>query len=292
MPRRSNKFARRRNYGRRRGKKNTKLSLYTRKGAKSQARQIWKNQKQITALSRQLSQSYSRYFYSTTGHSSTVTYPGIVFPLVSPATMAPCFNSPYVRTYGSHCKYNFMDIKGLVQIQGGDSVVMVDIYVLQLNKQTAEQTRTDLTDDLSDLTTLFSASGQGKWNGRYYYNTGNALLEGRRGTMMNPDAFNIRAHRSFMVGDKAESGTALDPGEDVDNIKDANKPFSIRIPHPIKLEVAVGQDQGGAAHTWKNLQTAEVEPMKQLYMFVSCNAVEGTELFVDWNMITSVNEPT
>jgi hypothetical protein len=185
-----------------------------------------------------------------------------------------------------------MDIKGLIQIQGGDSVVMVDVYVLQLKKETAEQTRTDLTDDLSDLTTLFAASGQGKWNGRYYYNTGNALLEGRRGTMMNPDAFNIRAHRSFMVGDKAESGTALDPGEDVDNISDANKPFSIRITHPIKLEVAVGQDQGGAAHTWKNLQTAEVEPSKQLYMFVSCNAVEGTELFVDWNMITSVNEPT
>jgi hypothetical protein len=184
-----------------------------------------------------------------------------------------------------------MDLKGIVQIEAGDTVVMCDLFILQLKKDTAEQVRTDLTDNLSGLVETFLSDGQGKWNGRYYYNTGNALLEGRRGTMMNPDAFNIRAHRSFIVGDKAESGTALDPGEDVDNISDANKPFSIRLRHPIKLDVAVGQDQGGASHTWKKLTVQEIEPEKQLYMFLSCNAVEGTQLFIDWNMITSVNEP-
>lgn len=277
----------RRNNGRR---KNKKVSIYTKKGARSQATQIWKNQKQITALRNQIKQTYSRYFYSSKGHSAAVTYPGIVFPLVDPTQMAACFNSPWAKSYKNHCKFNYMDLKGIIQIEAGDAVVMVDLYVLQLKKDTAEQVRYDLTDNLAGLVETF-IDGNGKWNGRYYYNTGNAALEGRRGTMMNPDAFNIRAHRQFIVGDKATSGTAITPGEDVDNIGDANKAFSIRLNHPIKLDVAVGQDQAGSTHTWKKLTVNEVEPEKQLYLFVSCNAVEGTRLFVDWNMITSVNEP-
>lgn len=281
----------RRGRGNNRRRKNNKLSIYTKKGAKSQATQIWKNQKQITALTNKLKDTYSRYFYSQTGFSRVITYPGIVFPLVNPTSMAPCFNSAHAKLYKNHCKFNYMDIKGLIQIEQGDSVVMCDLFILQLKKETAEQVRTDLGDNLADLSNVYASTGQGKWNGRYYFNSGNAVLEGRRGTMMNPDAFNIRAHRSFIIGDKADSGTALDPGEDVSNIENANKPFSIRLNHPIKLDVAVGQDQGGAAHTWKNLTVDEVEPGKQLYMFLSCNAVEGTELFMDWNMIVSVNEP-
>lgn len=283
-------FKRRRGRNNRRNK-NSKLSIYTKKGSKSQAKQIWKNQKQISALKEKMKEAYSRYFYSMTGFSRVVTYPGIVFPLVNPTSMAPCFNSAHAKSYKNHCKFNYMDIKGIVQIEAGDSVVMCDLFILQLKKETAEQVRTDLGDNLADLVDVYETTGQGKWNGRYYFNSGNATLEGRRGTMMNPDAFNIRAHRSFMIGDKAESGTAIDPGEDVSNIENANKAFSIRLTHPIKLDVAVGQDQGGAAHTWKKLTVDEVEPSKQLYMFLSCNAVEGTELFMDWNMILSVNEP-
>lgn len=275
-----------------RRRRNNKVSVYTKKSAKAQATQIWKNQKQITALQNKMKDTYSRYFYNMASHSSVVTYPGIVFPLVDPSALASCFNTPWAKTYDNHCRFNYIDLKGIVQIEAGDSVVMVDLFVLQLKKGTAEQTRQDLQDNLSGLVDTFVSSGNGKWNGKYYYNTGNAGLEGRRGTMMNPDAFNIRAHRSFLVGDKAESGTILTPGEDVDNIGDANKPFHIRINHPVKLEVAVGQDQGGTEHTWKKLTVGEVEPAKQLYLFVSCNAVEGTRLFVDWNALVSVNEPS
>jgi len=206
--------------------------------------------------------------------------------------MAPVFNSPFAKTYDNHCKFNRMDLKGLIQIEGGDSVVLVDIFILQLKKDTATQTRADLGDDLSGLTDVYETTGQGKWNNRYYYNTGNAVLEGRRGTMVNPDAFTVKQHRQFMVGDNAESGSALAPSTKVTNIKDGNKPFSFKFNHPIKLDVAVGTDMAGATASWKNLTDQEIEPNKQLYMWVSCNAVEGTELFLDYNMITSVNEPS
>lgn len=281
----------RRSYRRRgrRRRRNSKARVYSKKGARSQARQIWKNQTQITALQSKMRDTYTVNYYGMEGTSATVIYPGYITPLIVPATWDPIFNAdPLSSDSATHCRLSTIDIKGLVQMEDGSSVVQCDLFVLQLQKNTAGVTRQNLGSDGGDLmekTTL----GDAKWNKKYLYNTGNASVEGRRGTIMNPKAFKIRAHRSFQIGNFAYSD--LGANEEVTDIKDANKPFHIKLSHPIKLANPLGENLTGQDLSWRSIIVDQIDADKQLFLFLACNAVEGTKLFIDWNATFRVNEP-
>ena len=289
-------FMRRRNFKRRgkrdnRRRRNNKLTLYTRKGAKSQARQIWKNQSQITSLQRRIKETYSTNYYTMSGANREVVYPGYIFPLIDPGSLFPIFNAQAggANSYASHAQMNWIDFRGIVQVETGDAVVHVDIFLMRMRPEVAEQVKADLGPLLNNITQRNTLPPfDGTYNNKFYHNQGTANLEGRQFTMMNPRAFEVLQKRSFLVGDKPFTDAA---SAEVTNIKDANKPFHMRIPYRIKLDNPVGSLPGGTTQSWKTMAATEVPSHKQLFCFVSCNAVEGTKLFVDWTTVQCINEP-
>jgi len=289
----------RRYFGRRRrrnnrGRRNTKLSLYTRKGAKSQAKQIWKNQTQITTLQKRIKQTYTTNYYTMSGHKSDVVYPGYIFPIIDPGSLQPIFNGQAggANSYGPHAKLNWLDLKGIVQIEAGDSIVSVDLFLMRMRPNVAEQVKADLGPLLNNITQVNTLPPfNGTYNGTMYHNAGNAALEGRQFTMMNPKAFEILQKRSFIMGDVPYSTAGVPDVQAVTNVKDPNKPFHMRIPYPIKLENPVGVLPGGSTQSWKTMAATEVPSHKQLFLYASVNAVEGTQVFVDWTVVASINEP-
>lgn len=285
-------YKRRGRGGTRRRGKNKKLTVYTRKGSKAQARQIWRNQSQITSLTKRMKQTYTTNYYAMTGHKSTIEYPGYIFPLIDPGSLQPIFNSQAggANSYGPHATLNWLDLQGIVQIESGDAVVSVDLFLMRMRPAVAEQVKADLGPLLANITQVNTLPpNNGTFNGTFYHNSGSANLEGRQFTMMNPKAFEILQKRSFMVGET--SFTEIADPTTVTNIKDANKPFHMRIPYPIKLENPVGILPGGTTQSWKTMAAEEVPSHKQLFLFASVNATAGTEVFVDWSLVASLNEP-
>lgn len=276
--------------GNNRRRRNKKASVYSRKGGKAQSRQIWKNQTQITALQNKIKETYTTNYYGMSGHIAAATYPGYIAPLIVPADWDPIFNSdPLSSDSSTHGRLGSIDIRGLVQIETGDQVVQCDLFVLQLQPDTAPVTRQNLGSDGTDLiqtTTL----GDGKWNKKYYYNTGGASLEGRRGTIMNPKAFKIRAQRSFQLGQYTLTEPA-GAGTDVTDLHNANKPFSIKLSHPIKLANPLGENLTGQDLSWRSMIVDQIAAHKQLFIYLSVNATEGTQVYMDWNATFRVSEP-
>ena len=287
-------YKRRNNRRYRRGGKNKKLSVYTRKGSRSQARQIWKNQSQISSLARRMKQTYTTNYYAFSGHNGSVEYPGYSFPLIDPGLAQPIFNSQAggANSYGPHAKINWIDLQGVVQMEQGDAVVAVDLFVFRLRPDAAEQIKADLGNNLEQLTQRNTLPPEdGTFNGKFYHNTGSAALEGRQFTMLNPKAFDIIQKRHFLVGDVPYSQVFSAEPAETTNIKDANKPFHFRIPYPIKLDNPIGVLPSGTSQSWKTMAASEVPSHKQLFFFASLNAVENTSVFIDWTVRMSVNEP-
>ena len=289
-----NVMSSRRRYSRRgrRRRGNSKATVYSKKGARSQSRQIMRNQNQITALRKRVRQSSSIRYYGMQGHKSNMVYPGYVSPLIEPSEFYNIFNAvPAAVDNSSHATMRTIDIKGLIQVEEGEQVVQVDVYVVQLRKNTAQITQQNLGTDLAQLMDYSEVPAlTGTWNKHYYYNTSNANIEGNRGTMLNPKAFKVRAHRQFQVGN-VSSSAALGTGTEVTNIGDGNKPFHIKLRHPIKLENTLGQNLTGATLGWRTIPENQVPDHKQLYLMVFCNAVDNCQIFVDWNAVLSFTEP-
>lgn len=294
MPYRRRYSRRGRRFGRRR-RKNSKLTVYTRKSARSQARQIYKNQTQITAIAHKLKDTYTREFYELTGAEDNMVKPGAVFPLIKPVDWARIFNTQPEGGYlghSTHARLGNIQIRGQMSIDGGDSVVSCDVFVLQAQKTTAGVVRDNLGASWENLMQKSMATNDAVWNNYYFNWYGSAALEGPYGLRLNPEAFKIRGHRRFMLSNTAESGTAIAPGAPVTNIKDANKPFMFNLNHPIKIKNPLGANTTGAGLTWKTLTVDQIKSDQQLYLACFVNAVEGTEVFLNWNATFSVKVPT
>ncbi len=228
------------------------------------------------------------------GQNRAVVYPGYIFPLIDPGSLFPIFNSQVggANSYASHAKMNWIDFRGIVQIEEGSQVVSVDVFLMRMRPEVAEQVKADLGPLLNNITQVNTLPPfDGTYNNKFYHNKGSADLEGRQFTMMNPKAFEVLQKRSFLVGDVAFTSTATTEEPTVSNIENSNKPFHMRIPYPIKLDNPVGSLPGGTTQSWKTMAATEVPSHKQLFCFISCNAIEGTQLFVDWTTVQSINEP-
>lgn len=286
-------YKRRGRYGGRRRNKNRKVSVYTRKGARSQAKQIWRNQSQISAMQSKMKETYTRNFYELTGAKAQTVKPGVVFPLIKPDGWDRIFSTQLRPTTATstHCRVGNIKIRGIMQIEAGDAVVSCDVYVLQLKEATAAVTRDNLGASLENLMQTGTTSGMAVWNNYYFTNFGNANLEGPTGNMLNPDAFKVRGHRRFMIGDVPYSEVASEATA-VTNLRDANKQFEFNLSHPIKLKNPLGANQTGTALSWKTLTVDQIAPHKQLYLAVFVNAVEGTQVFLNWNSVITTFEPS
>ena len=221
-----------------------------------------------------------------------MVYPGYVAPLIEPTEFYNIFNAiPAAVDNTSHATMRTIDIKGLIQIEEGEQVVQVDVYVCQLRPDTAQVTQNNLGTDLANLMDFSEVpSLTGTWNRHYYFNTSNANIEGNRGTMLNPKAFKVRAHRHFQVSN-VQASAVVGTGTEVTNVSDGNKPFHIKLKHPIKLQNTLGQNLSGATLGWRTMTQEQVPDFKQLYLMVFCNAVDDCKVFVDWNATLSFTEP-
>lgn len=278
----------------RRRRKNTKLQVYTRKSARSQAKQIWTNSSQLAALKSKMRETYTRRFYELNGSNAAVTKPGAVFPLITPNNWTAIFNTQPVSANGpgisTHCRVNSLDIQGTMSIEEGTSVVTCDVYVLQLQEATSAVTRDNLNSNLSLLMEKTTV-GTGTWKDYYYSWAGTAALEGPYGLRLNPDAFKVRGHRRFQLGDVPYSEVAAD-ATSVTNLRDGNKKFSFKLRHPIKLQNPLGKSTTGTGLSWRTIDVDQIPAHKQLFLACFVNAVEGTEVFLNWNCTLSTNEPT
>lgn len=293
MPYRRFRKRRGRRYGRRR--RNRKVSVYTRKGSRSQAKQIWRNQSQISGLQRRVKDTYTREFYELTGASTSMDLPGSCWPLIKPDSFSRLFSTQpsSALTVGAtnHCKVNSIKVRCHFGVELGTTVSSVDVYILQLHEKTAAVTANNLGSGLEHLMDTNTAGTDATWTGYYFTDFGNAALEGPYGNFLNPDAFKVRAHRRFMLGDVPWSQADDDDNVYVHNIKDANKQVEFNLTHPIKLANPLGQNTAGTGLSWKTLTLDQIAPHKQLYLAVFTNNKEGTTMFMNWNAVISVNVP-
>lgn len=281
----------RRTYRRRR---NSKMSVYTRKSARAQSRQIYKNQKQITSLQTKMKDTYTREFYMLTGSNTEVVKPGVVYPLIKPNDWERIFNSQPDTGYlghATHARLGNIQIRGQMSVEQGTSVVSCDVFLLQAHKTTAAVVRDNLGASWENLMQKSLTTNQATWDGYYFTYFGTAFEEGPYGLRLNPDAFRVRAHRRFMLGDVPYSRTAVEDAPTVTNIKDANKTFMFNINHPIRIKNPLGQNTAGNGLSWKTLNVDQIKADQQLYLAVFVNAVEGTEVFLNWNSTFSVKVP-
>ena len=294
--RRYGRYGRRSHYRRRMGaRRNKKISLYTRRGAKSQARQIWRNQSQISGLQSKMKEAYTRQFYEMTGNATSLNLPGQVWPLIVPSNFARIFSTQPTSANGPgtpiHARLNNLKVRIQMGVELGTTVTSFDVYILQLHEKTAAVTRNNLGASLENLMQTDTAGTAAVWSNYYFTDFGNAHLEGPYGNMLNPDAFKIRAHRRFMMGDVPYSQADDDDNVYVHNIKDANKQIEFTIPHPIKLMNPLGANTSLTGLSWKSLTVDQIAPHKQLYLAIFSNGKEGTTTFVNWNSCISVNVP-
>lgn len=294
MPYRRYRKRRGRRYGRRR--RNRKVSVYTKKGSRSQARQIWRNQSQISGLQRKIKDTYTREFYELTGNASSMNLPGQVWPLIVPNNWTRLFSTQPTSANGpgisTHCKLNSIKVRVYMAVELGTTVTSCDFYVLQLPEKTAAVTRDNLGAGLENLMQTNTAGTEAVWSSYYFNDFGNALLQGPFGNMLNPEAFKVRAHRRFMIGDVPYSQADDDDNVYVHNIKDGNKQFEFNLRHPIKLANPLGQSTAGTGLSWRTIDIDQIAPHKQLYLACFVNTKEGETIFCNWNACISVNVPT
>lgn len=274
----------------------SKTNIYTRTGSKAQARQIYKLSKQIAAVRRTTKDitTWEKYQYSSSAASTS--YPGTFFKLIAPDLWNPIFNAYRAPNailggeYPTKAKVGNIQVKGIVQIEAGDQVVTVDLYVVRLKADTCMSTLTDTgnINNLFDKEDLPSTNA--RFNGQYFSQTGTATLEGRHQMFLNKKAFTTIAHRQFQVANQSYTTTAISDDENpVTNIADANKPFSFFIKNNFELEVPTTlatEDK----KSWKTMDTSDITPTDQIYLLAFNNAVEGAAIFMDWNMVVDVRE--
>ena len=288
MPR-SYRYRGKRNYGRRGRRMPSKLNIYTRKGASSQANQIYKIARSVRMLRRKVNNTTKRETYRLEGHSSGIVYPGQAWPMIDPNKWNPVFSAQPAITANMPTKVQMKGIRiqGLAQIEEGDAVVQCCVYVVSLKSTSAGYTD-QATIQMSNYMGLNTGTGTGTFNNRLYYAAGSAALEGKWGFQLNPKAFNIHAKREFMLGQSPfTEALAVDPDK-VSNISDANKRIDIKFAHDVTINSAIGQGQGGGSSSWKQLNPSQIQEDKQLYLLFHCNAKEGTSVFFDWHMTASV----
>lgn len=275
------KRRRRTNYRRR---KVSKVTAFSRKGASSQARQIWKLQKQITAVRNKVRDvtQYRQYKFSqsvTQGGGTTPTYG--VFNLVQPDQWTSIFQTPVGMQTHSPNKFRgrSVGIEGMVQL-GDPSVnqapVTGTIFLCSLRDEVAQQ----FAERTSNGTTMI--------DGVDYTISSMGLVQGSGMTMLNKGTFKIHQIRRFLIGGKTNFEDDYDENDTAPttNLRDNNFRFYMKHRYQNLLK-SDGPDNRSTTTTggFKTLTINTVEPKDQLYMFIFSNAINLQTLSIHCNVV-------
>jgi len=265
-------------------KRNTKLGTSTRKGATSQAVQIYQNQKQINRIEKRLTDTYDRNWYKAHHNYSSLGWPGTCFPLIDPSKLVGIFNTQPTAhaNYSNKAKLTSLTFEGIVQTANlfNAQVIQVDMYVVKLRKATATNTVRSLGPDMANLLTdhlnLIPPKIELEQNQIYFDLNGTASEESPAAPMLNPKVFRIMAQRHFMLGDRAFTNS-VNEGT-VTNIGDANKKFKfqfngldIDLNPGVNKERATFGSTGYSGRTWKDMSSDDVPDTEQLYFLMFHN---------------------
>lgn len=273
--------SRRNNYRRR---KVSKVTAFSRKGASSQARQIWKLQKQVNSVRNKVKDvtQYRQYQFSqgvTQGGGATPGY--AVFNLVQPDQWAPIFQAPSGHQTLSPNKFRgrSVGIEGIIQLADpsvSQAPVTGTIFLASLRKEVAKQ--------------FVERTGNGinMQQAVDYSTAAMGLVQGSGMTMLNKGTFKIHYVRRFMIGGKTNFEDDYDEHDTAPttNLRDNNVRYYIkhRYQNLIKSD---GPDSRSITSTggFKTITIDTLEPHDQLYLFIFSNAIDGQALSLHMNVI-------
>lgn len=278
--------------GGRRVKKSTALS---KTGAKSQAKQILKLQRQVDSLNRNVRDNtkwtqYSMSLNATVGSVDAPTYS--VWNLIQPKLWEPIFQT---RSSGninlwtpSKFRGRSIGIEIMAQIGAITGVttemsqepITATIFIASLRKETAKQF-VDMTTNGTDLT-----------EDVHYRKTSMGTLQGSGMVMLNKGYFKVRYVKRFMLGGQASFYDAPGTEEPAPtfNLRDNNKRFYIKIPYKNLLKDAGPNVRSTSAPSgFKDLDIDEIEPHDQLYVFCFSNAYLDQAVSLHANMVITGN---
>lgn len=279
---------RNRNYGRRRYKPRSKVprkaSIYGRKGASAQARQIYTLSKTVRSLDTKMKEQYCSNVYCYSGSADVNDHASTV-PLIAPQVWDATFQNTNMRRNAEMCYLSNMKVRCWAQIEnvGDHQVISCMAAIVSLKEPRSDQTY-HRTNNMNGNQLV----GSGAVNGKFVYTANIGTLEGRALFKFNPELFEIHSARYFKVGNVAQ--TAAAEPVFVTNIEDSNREFT--------LDAKVGRmklQQGyrpadGTSVGWKALTSATgVERHKQRYLILLTNAKEGNTVAWRWRMECKVS---
>ncbi len=279
--RRNSRFRRGR-YNRRR--KVSKVSAFASKGASSQARQIWKLQKQVTSIKNRVKDvtQYRQYSFPlsfTEGGSAEPTY--ACFNLVQPDQWTPVFQAPSNQATLAPNKFRGRSVGIETMIQIGDpsvnqAPVTGTVFLCSLRKEVAKQ----FVERTANGTTMSE--------GVDYTIASMGLVQGSGMAMLNKGTFKIHYVRRFMVGGKTNFETDYDEHDTAPttNLRDNNVRLYTRHRYQNVIK-SDGPDSRTTTTTggFRDITIDTLEPTDQLYMFIFSNAIDLQTLSVHVNCI-------
>jgi hypothetical protein len=267
------------------------------KSASSQAVQIRKLQRQITAINRNVRDNtkwtqYSMALSASVGDVTGPTYS--TWNLIQPSLWEPIFqtrSTGYVngatpskfrgRSIGLEIMAQLGSITGVTEEMSQEPVTAT-IFVCSLRKETAKQFVQETTNGTSLVEDV------------HFRKTSLGTLQGSGLVMLNKGYFKIRHVKRFMVGGvsnfyDSESGMP-DGAAPTTNLEDNNKRFYIKIPYRnVIKDAGPNQRTATAPSGFKTMTVNDIEPHDQLYVFCFSNAYADQALSVHANMIITGN---
>lgn len=257
-----------------------KTTIYSRKGAKAQARQIHTLSKTVDSLNDKMKEQFCHNYYCLAG-SENVGQAGYAAPLIEPTQWVRTFQGTDLMDHCESCYLTNMKVRCWAQVELGTQVISCLCAIVSLKEPRAVQTY-HRTGDMNGAKLV----GNDAVNGEFTYSAPIGLAEGAAMWKINPDLFEIHDIHRFKVGDVPFTQPAVDY-KAVSNIEDANKEFVLnaRIGRT-KLEQGYRQLGGGG---WKTINhSTGVDRARQRYLLLFTNATDADTVAFRWNMDVKV----
>lgn len=283
---------------RRRTRTVTKSQALSKKGAKSQAKQILKLQRQVTLINRNVRDNtkwtqYSMALNAVVGDVTAPTYS--VWNLIQPKQWEPIFQT---RSSGNLALWTPSKFRGrsigleiMAQIGAITGVtadlsqepITATLFICSLRKETAKQ--------FVDMTT----NGTEMTEDVHYRKTSMGSLQGSGMVMLNKGYFKIRYVKRFMLGGVSNfygdgEGMPSNEAAPTTNLRDNNFRTYIKIPYRnIIKDAGPNARTTSAASGFKDLDIDEIEPHDQIYVFCFANSYADQAVSLHANMIITGN---
>lgn len=268
---------RRRTY-RRRSRAPTKTYIYSRKGAKSQAKQIYSLSKMVKRHDTKIRDRAQYVQFKTSMHGNyghgvapSSTWQPVIKRMINPSSgWTPVFQTPTLSGNDKPNKFRGRSIgtEHLIQLSDpvgseGDPVTFT-LFCVTLRKEAAKQ----FMNDTSGGTVLIQ--------NQHFTQTSLGLIQGAGMVFLNKGIFKIRYCKRFMLGSNIDFN---DSTENTSNLRDNN----MRLYHKLSYPNVIKSNTGTKGY--EQMDQGEIEETDQVFYYLFHNAYEAQEIFWSLNAI-------